>query len=221
MTEKWWIAAFSAAIGLMSGLLAGLVGRRVEEWLYRPWLLVELLEEPGFRTKAKWKREDGTEVEEVYIRARVKNTRSRVATKCRPYLVKLEQVHPSGTITPSFFDSVGLPWPLWDHTPRDIPKGVNQFFDVVRTRKDKPGWHFMWREPFTNLAGLSNHQGTYRFTVLVTGDGVTPDGCTIDVYYDGKNWQSLKALSATRFPRLRWWNIPWRWRDWRNRRRSR
>jgi len=133
-------------------------------------------------------------------------------------VVKLEEVHPSGTTTLSFFDSVVLPWPLWDHSPRDIPKGVNQFFDVVRVRKNEPGWSFMWREKFTNLAGLSKYQGTYRFTVLVTGDGVIPDGCKIDMHCDGKDWQSLRALAAGRFPPLRWWNILWRWRDWRERR---
>lgn len=221
VTDNWWIAVFAAAAGLASGLFAGLAGRRAEEWLYRPWLVVEFLpDEAGFRTEAKWTRADGTEEEEFYIRARVRNTRNRVAKQCRPYVVKLEEVHPSGTTTPSFFDSVILPWPLWDHCPRDIPKGVNQFFDVVRIRKNEPGWIFMWREQFTNLVLLSKYQGTYRFTVLVTGDGVIPDGCKIDVYYDGKDWQSLRALPSGRFPPLRWWNILWRRRDRRERRRK-
>ena len=226
MTDNWWIAVFAAAAGLVSGLFAGLAGRRVEEWLYRPWLLVEFLSDnAGFRTEAKWTREeDGTEVEEFYIRARVRNTRSRVAKQCLPYVVKLEEVHSSGTIRTSVFDSLVLRWPgpysKLSYLPRDIPNGVHQFFDIVRVRKHRPGWDFMWQERHSSLAPLGSYAGMYRFTVLVTGDGVIPDGCKIDIYYDGKDWRSLRALAAGRFPPHRWWNILWRWRDWRERRRN-
>jgi hypothetical protein len=215
VTENWWIAAFAAAVGLFSGF----AGRRLEEWLARPRLVVEFLPgEDGFRTVGKWKDEKGTEIQEVYIRARVRNMSSRVARQCRAYAVKLEDVQPAGTITPSFFESLVLRWPGYPknyYIPRDIPKGVNQFFDVVGVFKHKPGWRFTWEERYTNLEGLADYKGTFRFTVLVTGDGVKPDGRMIDVYYDGKDWQSLRALPAGRFrPSASTLNRLWR-RLWR------
>jgi hypothetical protein len=216
MTHDWMIFAFPAAVALVSGLFSGLLGRRFEEWLYRPRLKVEFFpSEGGFRTEGKWKTKEGTELVEIYIRARVSNTRSRVAKQCQPYLVKLEKVNPLDTTT--YYDSLVLPWPKRDYVPRDIPKGVYHFFDVVGVfRNGRPGWRIKWQEQFTNLDDMSNHSGTYRFTVLVAGDGVKPDGRKIDVTYDGKDWHSLGAEDAGPFPPS--WSILGRWRDrWRNR----
>src|SRR5215472_15773084 len=100
----WWLAP---AVGLVSGLFAGFAGRLLEEWFYRPRLKVEFLpDEDGFRTEAKWKEKDGTEVEGVFIRARVINTRNRVAKQCRPYVVKLEEVLNARATKMPFFDSL-------------------------------------------------------------------------------------------------------------------
>ena len=116
-------------------------------------------------------------------------------------------------------DSLVLRWPgsPADHAPRDIPKNVNQFFNVVSVRKNSPCWRFHWQERFSSLAGLSNYSGTYRFTVLVTGDGVKPGGRMIDVSYDGKDWNTLRTWDRGRFRPLSQWDILSRWR---NRRRN-
>jgi hypothetical protein len=217
MSTNWAIAVFAAAVGLFSGLFSGLAGRRLEEWLFRPRLKVDFLPgEDAFQTEGRWE-SGGTERAEIYIRALVINTRSRVAKDCQPFVVKLEEVHSSGEITTTFFDSLTLPWPLSKHTVRDIPKGVQQFFDVVAVRKDRPGWRFTWQEQFTNLATLSDHRGTYRFTVLVTGDGVAPDGRKIDVSFDG-NPNTIRTFDRGPFPPLRWWHVRRRWQEHRRNR---
>ena len=82
-----------------------------------------------------------------------------------------------------------------DYEPRDIPQGVNQFFDVVGELKNSPGWRFTFRERFSDHAELPNYRGTYRFTVLVTGDGVVPACRKIDVSYNG-DWNNLRAVDA-------------------------
>src|SRR5438309_3393843 len=128
-----WILLLSAVIGLVSGLFSGLFGRRLEEWWYQPRLKVDFIQDDGgFRTEGRWKEGD-TELVEIYIRARVRNMGRRVAKQCRPYLVNLEEVHPSGTTLTRYYDSLVLRWPgpVQDYQPRDIPQGVNQFFDVV------------------------------------------------------------------------------------------
>src|SRR5271169_6336195 len=94
-----WILLLSAIISAIFGLFSGLLGRLFEEWRYRPRLVVEfILGADGFRTEGTWKEKNGDiEVTEIYIRARVRNVGSRVAKQCRPYLVKVEEVLPSGT----------------------------------------------------------------------------------------------------------------------------
>jgi hypothetical protein len=182
-------------VALVSGLFSRLLGRRLEELWYRPRLVVDFLSnEGGFRTEGTW-REGDKEITEVYIRARVRNIGSRVAKRCRPYLVKLEEVHPSGATPTTFFDSLVLRWPGTDFDPRDIPRGINQFFDVVGVLKNQSGWRFSYRERFSNQAELPNYRGTYRFTIQVTGDGVAPAGRKIDVTYNG-DWHNLRAVDA-------------------------
>jgi len=109
--------------------------------------------------------------------------------------VKLEEVHRSGTTPTTYFDSLVLRWPRNDYEPRDIPRGIDQFFDVVGVLKNSSGWRFTFREPFSSHAELPNYRGTYRFTVLVTGDGVAPAGQKIDVTYDW-DWHNLRAVGV-------------------------
>jgi hypothetical protein len=189
-----WGLFLSTIISAITGLFSGLLGRLLEEWRYRPRLVVDFSwETEGFRRE--WTRsEGGTQITDIYVRARVRNEGRRVAKKCRPYLVKVEEVLPSGLNPTKMVESRVLGWPRGDYDPRDIPKGIDQFFDVVVVVKDnnQPGWLFKTREPSPELAG---YKGTYRLTVLVAGDDVEPDGRKIDVTYNGE-WEHLRAQDA-------------------------
>jgi hypothetical protein len=196
-----WILLLSAALGLVAGLFSGLLGRRLEEWWYRPRLKVEFNQnEHGFRTEGRWKEGD-TEIVEIYVRARVRNIGwGRVAKQCLPYLVNLEEVHTAGITPTTFVDSfvlrwAGVPQDPNRYNPRDLPIGINRFFDVVGVLKNKAGWRFTFRERFSEHDELPNYAGTYRFTVLVTGDGVVPAGRKIDVTYN-RDWHNLRAVDA-------------------------
>jgi hypothetical protein len=186
-------------VAVLSGLFSGLGGRRLEAWLSAPKLEVDFIpDDGGFRTEGSWN-EGPVEVTQIYIRARVRNVGAVVAKQCRPYLVKLEEVQPSGTTSAELFDSCVLHWPGYPHdfAPRDIPKGINQFFDIVGVFKNRPGWRFAFGENFSSHRELAHYRGTYRFKVLVTGDGVKPAGRKIDVTYNGE-WNNLRAVDAGR-----------------------
>jgi hypothetical protein len=184
-----WVLLLSAIISAICGLFSGLLGRLFEEWRYRPRLVVDFSPDTeGFLTE--WTRsEGGTQMTDNYIRARVRNEARRVAKQCRPYLVKVEEVLPSGRNPTKMVESLVLGWPRGD-----IPKRISQFDDVTAVAKDnnRPGWIFKTREPSPVLAG---YKGTYRLTALVAGDGVAPDGRKIEVIYRGE-WEHLRAQDA-------------------------
>jgi hypothetical protein len=64
---------------------------------------------------------DGTDVAEIYIRARVRNTGRRTAKGALVFLTSLEEVHTSGNTPTSLHDSMPLAWAGWTFMPRDIP----------------------------------------------------------------------------------------------------
>jgi hypothetical protein len=190
MTNSW-IILLSALIGLVARLFLWRLG----EWWDRPRLKVEFIpNEGGFRDEGTWT-EDDRQITEICIRARVRNESRAVAKRCRAFLVKLEEVHPAGTTPTVLFDTLLLRWPPIDYEPRDIPEGINLFFDIVSVFKHEPGWLFTFKERSTRHAEPRNYRGTYRFTVLVTGDGVVPSGRKIDVSYDG-DWHNLRGVDA-------------------------
>lgn len=154
-SREAWVALISVGVSLAAGLFSGLFGRRLEEWWFRPKLVVDFIPSGGgFRTEGRWMEND-VELVEIYVRARVRNFGRIVAKQCRPYLVKLEEVHPSGRTTPTtYFDSLPLRWPGNTYEPRDIPSKINQFFDIVGVLKNRPGWRFGFRERFTGLTEL-------------------------------------------------------------------
>jgi hypothetical protein len=95
-------------------------------------------------------------------------------------------------------DSAQLPWEGGDFDPRDIPFGAAQYADIVHFSKEpeKSGWDFHARPPYLNRdRSLTDYRGTYRFSVLVSCDGVTPATKPINVDYNG-DWQSARPYDA-------------------------
>jgi hypothetical protein len=61
----------------------------------------------------------------------------------------------------------------------------------VRFFKNAGGWNFLTKPHlYSSLAALADHRGTYRFTVVVAGDGATPQAKQICVDYNG-DWHNV------------------------------
>jgi hypothetical protein len=98
----------------------------------------------------------------------------------------------------AFGESIQLPWaaqgdPVAMYRPLDIPKGINQFIDIIAVTNLGP------QRPRPILAvPLSMHDriwdfvGTYRFTILVSGDGVMPVSRKLLVTWNGI-WSQITA----------------------------
>jgi hypothetical protein len=135
------ILLLSAIIPSIFGLFSGLLRRLFEEWRYRPRLEVEFIpDENGFCTEGTWNEGDKSFPRFTWGSRTKYGEARRLAMQS--YLVKLEEVHPSGTTaTPfSFSDNLVLPWPLGDYRPRDITRGIDQFFDVLGVLNNRLGW---------------------------------------------------------------------------------
>lgn len=129
----------------------------------------------------------------VYVRARVRNAKGRVAKQCRAYLTNIRTEKDKGNFIGKIYqDSIQLKWSCRadsaDETrslhPIDIPKGINQFFDIfvfisgaLAPRVETAVWPLRYKE-------ILNTPGKYEVTLVVSGDGVPPEKCVFIMGYE-------------------------------------
>lgn len=125
------------------------------------------------------------------------NKRKRIAKSRAAYLVGIEKDDGQGNFEPTIYvDSIPLAWSCRGdlrYSEIDIPYGVSQYFDVLKTsdRGDRviPQWQF----DIIRYLSLFNQKGRYRLTVLVSGDGVDP--VMIKLIFDWKGqWDTFEAF---------------------------
>jgi hypothetical protein len=148
----------------------------------------------GNRVDARYKKGE-TDVDEIYIRVRVRNLGHYAAKGSRVFLTSLHEVHGAVTTPAPLYDSLQMAWAGWNFEPRDIPQGVTFYADLMRVSKRTPGWLFSVREKLANHAALPAYSGTYRFQVTVTADNADPAVCEVDVTYN-QDWHTLRAGAA-------------------------
>lgn len=113
------------------------------------------------------------------------------------FLTALEEVRIGGQVEAKLDDSKVLPWAGWYFDPQDLPKGANFYVDVVRFSEKRAEWDFCVHQLFQTQQALKLYKGSYRFTLLVTGDNAEPAICKLDVHYDG-TWSSIRANPSER-----------------------
>jgi len=192
MTDNLKIGLVGAGGAVIGGLLNGAYQHALD-WFRQPQLRIDYEGTEANKVDVEYQQGDKS-IAEVYIRARVRNTGRRIARGCRVFLVALNEVHSSGATTQTVLrDSLVLAWAGYHFEPRDVPRGVEFFADVMRVSKHQPGWLFSVERLFASHARLKDYRGTYRFCLMVTGDNTSPSTCEIDVMYDG-DWHNLRAL---------------------------
>jgi len=195
LTEQFKIALIGFAAAVVGGLVTGFY-HHARDWFTRPRLSLDYANDAAHFVNVNHIRPDGTDVSAVWVRVRARNTGRRVAKGCRIFLVGLEEVHPSGTTPTSLHDSPLLGWPgRKDFAPRDIPRGVDFYADVVHVSKHNSDLLFSVNQMFDDAKDLGKYRGTYRFHILITADDADPAQCKIDVTYDG-DWHHFRAVAA-------------------------
>jgi hypothetical protein len=196
MTDGLKFALVGGIGGVIGGLVTGFYSH-ARAWLTRPRLSVDYANDSGHFVDFDAVNREGKNISAVYVRVRVLNEGRRVARGCRVFLTGLEEVHPSGTTTSTnLHEALVLGWPNRDFEPRDIPRGISFFADLVMVSKHHEGWGFCVKESYANHKRLSEYRGTYRFHVLVAADDADPAQCRVDATYDG-DWHNFRAVPVS------------------------
>lgn len=132
-----------------------------------------------------------------YTRIRVHNSKSRIASNCRAYLVGHKKQNANGRfVTTDYCDSIPLIWSFANAGPINIPKGVNIHCDVFVTLSGsnelKPCFAAM---PLAYQTTFSE-PGVYLYQIMVTAEGVDP--VTIELKVDWKrDWKNFEVTKFT------------------------
>jgi hypothetical protein len=138
-----------------------------------------------------------------FARIRVTNTKSRIATKCQGWLVDVEATDGQSGFKPTIFkDSIPL---IWSYNAEaetvDMACGVNRYLDLVRICDDSQGFHPQLRSHSGSILSplryqhLFNDNRTLRFTVLVSGQDVTPQTIRV-IVSRGEQWPPRAQVSS-------------------------
>ncbi len=199
-TNFWAISWLLALLGTVAGYLFGRSSGRIADLSdavargNQPILELDYEGTEGNRVEAHYKNKDQTDIDDIYIRVRVRNVGQRTATGARVFLTGLQEVQNSNRTRTCVYDSLPLPWAGWTFESREIPAGVSYYADLMRVSKHTAGWLFS-AKMFASHAGLARYSGTYRFQVKVTADNAATAVCEVDVTYK-QDWHTLSAVAV-------------------------
>jgi hypothetical protein len=114
----------------------------------------------------------------IYVKAKVLNSKRYIAKSCRVFLINVEKKINEVFERTLFSDSIQLEWSARGEEGFkgiDLPYGVSLYFVVFSTRETEPNkikLHFH-STPFRYF-NLIDNKGTYRITIMVSGDNVIP-----------------------------------------------
>ena len=160
-------------IAFLSGFLTAIFAEPLRRWIYAPRLKLTFGTSNHFLTRTP-----ENEHEAIYVRIKVENYRSTLAKGCRAYLVNIERKVKSGDFEQTeYCDSMQLGW-AYQKDRRfdafDLPRKVPHFVDIMSTRQTAPGFKLETKVIPLLYKQMLVTPGIYRFTVVVSGDGVKP-----------------------------------------------
>lgn len=129
----------------LTGFFTAVFAEPLRRWLFRPRLIMEFRDTNDFKadTPEIVSSTDGTvrTCRAYYIRGKVFNKSVNIAKQCRVYLTNIENKSSrTGEFEQTTFcESIPLHWscmgPDGAFKPLDLPKNINQYFDILSTRE--------------------------------------------------------------------------------------
>ncbi len=188
--------------GFLAGFIISVFAEPLRRWVFKPNVQLQFGETNDHICKTPEKRNDieGKESlgEAIYVKGKVVNESPLIARGCRVYLVNIEKKQPrTGQFEPtSYSDSIPLKWasqpPEHVCSPLDLPKDVNQYFDIVVLRDCSSQFDpQLYVRPFRDEA-IFNDTGVFRFTIQLSGDQGISEKLRIIIEWNG-NWNDFKV----------------------------
>jgi hypothetical protein len=180
-------STLSILLTFVAGFLTAIFAEPLRLWIYRPVLNLQF--DNNDHCVAKTDEGSPPTHRAHYIRVKATNRSSRLAKGCRAYLVAIDRRGPTGSWNSTdYCEALPLAWsarPDVEHGVLDLPKDIPHFVDVLSTREVAPS--FRPEIVFTpyRIQHLFSSPGTYRFTILVTGDALKPAKLSISFKWTG------------------------------------
>lgn len=188
-----------SAATFLSGALTALFAEPIRQRLFRPKLVLSFDndEECVSRTFLSSLTLAVAGPKAIYIRVRVNNARNGMARECRGYLIGIEERNEKGEfVKTEYCDSIMLHWSCQrDETkylPIHIPRGVNQFLDVVALQENKKDFIPQIHVVPNRYRSLFHRTGVFRFTIQVVADNVVPKTIKLTLAWAG-DWKNFKV----------------------------
>lgn len=130
------------------------------------------------------------ETEGYYIRVMVRNEKYLLARDCRAFLVKIEKKGEDNKFHPTvYYDSIQAQWACRSgqgFSGIDLPRGMNQFIDVIATIKDNINVDPKIDSKIFLHRSLFSEFGTFRYTIQVSGNELNPEKIKFIFKWKGK-----------------------------------
>jgi hypothetical protein len=188
-------------IAFLSGFIIALFADPLRQWLFRANVTLEFINAEHFvtRTKETIKGRDTPPYEASYVRIKATNRSPRLAKNCRAYLVNIEQFGRSGDWeSTDYCESMQLAWSArgdGGYIALDLPAQVPHFIDVVSTRETSTQFLPAIDPILQRYLTLLKSTGTFRFTVLLSGENVRPVQIRLSFKWTGK-WDEFEVSVA-------------------------
>jgi hypothetical protein len=168
----------ASILSFVGGFLIALFAEPLRRSLYAPKIKVTFGDSQHFLTRTPEVTPSGYQGESLWVRVKVENTSAALARSCRAYLVNIERQGTSGSFEQTeYCESMQLGWSSQgerSYSAFDLPRKVPHFVDIMSVRQGLAGFQLAIERTPLRYGGLLTTDGTYRFTVVVSGDGVKP-----------------------------------------------
>lgn len=184
----------SNLLAFAAGFLSAIFAEPIRRWIYRPVLKLDFKNNDHFVPTTP--EGDPPDHRARFVRLRATNVKNGVAKGCRAYLIGLDRRGPSGTWDPTeYCDNLQLGWSCEKSDALDLPRDVPRFVTVLSTRETSKEFHPHLPIVTYTMQRLLAEIGTYRLTVLVTGDGVKPARMSLSFKWTGV-WDQFEVSTV-------------------------
>ena len=195
-----WVGFVTPLLPFFLGFVTAVFSEPIRRWIFSPLLRLSF-EKNGNCVSHTPVQNGGKEYEAYYIRLKVENKKRPLAKACRAYLIDVEKQDENGIWKPTIYtDSLPLAWSCQERSEvrraLDLPYSVVQYVDIVATNNLHNNYSMQVTPlPFRYHSLFENEPKTFRFTVLVAGDGVRPKTAKIIFGWKGK-WDDFEVSSS-------------------------